>query len=423
MQTIKRKRRVKKSVKVFAIVACLLVIVFTAITVVSFFYKNIVFWGEESVNADAGKYMTNTCLAYYPEGTKKGKQVARDLCRDVDEKTIFDYSSEKMGDYTVYRYSNGTSFVTDANGNDPKLNENITERGQAIISDYLRYTMKSMELDYAYTVAFLDDTYKDTITKDRYTYTLDGEYFVCHFDEYEVDVKIPLSVIGAELGMDVGEVKEYQKPVYVSKNRPAIALTFDDGPSLDDECTTKLLDELYRYDAQATFFCVGRSLGPKTKLIIQDGIEKGMQYGSHTVSHPNLKRLSDTDTIYHEVMDISTWFEEELNYTMSVYRPPEGAYNSTVDATVPLPAILWDIDTEDWKSRDPDAIYKETFKDLFDHAVILMHDIHKTTVEACVDKGIIRDLIDAGYQLVDIDTIAQLRGVELKQGTHLCWGD
>lgn len=418
----RKKRRVRTSVKVFVALMLILIIVITGVIGISFFHKNLVFLGEKSVNADAERYMTNTCLAYYPDGTKKGKEVARELCRDVEEKTIFDYSVEELGEYRVYRYSDGTSFVADQDGNDPKLSDSVSEKGQMIISDYLRYTMKKAELDYAYTTAFLEETYYPTITSDRYSYTLDGESFVCYFEEYDISVAIPIDVIGAELGMDIGEVKDYVKPTYVSDKRPAVAVTFDDGPSLNEECTTKLIAELYKWDAQATFFCVGRNLGPNTKVILADGIQKGMQYGSHTVSHPNLKTVS-AETAYSEVMDIATWFKEELNYEMTLYRPPEGAYNSAVDEAVPLPAILWDVDTEDWKSRDPVAIKEVVKNETFDHAVILMHDIHPTTIEACVDYEIIKYLIDEGYQLVTVDDIARLRGVELVQGTHLCWGD
>ena len=124
-----------------------------------------------------------------------------------------------------------------------------------------------------------------------------------------------------------------------------------------------------------------------------------------------------------EVMDIASWFKEELNYDMHLYRPPEGAYNSAVDEAVPLPAILWDIDTEDWKSRDPKAITDVIKNETFENAVILMHDIHPTTIEACVDEKAIEYLIDEGYQLVNVTELAKIRGVELKQGTHMCWGD
>ena len=50
-----------------------------------------------------------------------------------------------------------------------------------------------------------------------------------------------------------------------------------------------------------------------------------------------------------------------------------------------------------------------------------MHDIYDTTSQALVDHGLIKELINDGYQLVTVDEIAKLRYVELKQGVHLCW--
>ncbi|MDD6005103.1 MAG: hypothetical protein PUC68_05470, partial [Firmicutes bacterium] len=66
-------------------------------------------------------------------------------------------------------------------------------------------------------------------------------------------------------------------------------------------------------------------------------------------------------------------------------------------------------------------IYDEVKKDVFNHAVIIMHDIYDTTSQALVDHGLIKELINDGYQLVTVDEIAKLRNVELKQGVHLCW--
>lgn len=399
----------------------MILLLIVGVITVSFGYRKILFMGVNSVNADAQEYTTNKCLAFYPSGTKKGKEVARNLCKDVEEKTVFDYSEKAMGDYTVYSYENGVTFVADREGNEPRVSS-VSEKGQIVISDYLRYTMKKSELDYAYTSKFLEETYYPEITEDRYTYRFDGDNFIVTFPEYDIDVNIPISVIGVELGMNVGEVEKYVKPRYVSKDRPAIALTFDDGPNKAEDATPKLIAELYKYDSVGTFFVVGANLGPTTKVIIQDGIEKGNEYGSHTVSHPNLTRL-DSSTIYSEVTDIGVWFKDELDYDMFIYRPPEGAYNSTVDEAVPWPAILWDLDTEDWKYRDPEIVNQTIRDEVFDHCVVLMHDLHPTTTQAMVDYGMIKELIDDGYQLVTASELAELRGVELKQGTHLCWGD
>ena len=51
---------------------------------------------------------------------------------------------------------------------------------------------------------------------------------------------------------------------------------------------------------------------------------------------------------------------------------------------------------------------------VFDGAIILMHDIHSTTVDAV--GAIIDDLRAAGYELVTVSEMAKIRGVSLQNG-------
>ena len=84
---------------------------------------------------------------------------------------------------------------------------------------------------------------------------------------------------------------------------------------------------------------------------------------------------------------------------------------------------MWDVDTEDWKkdlnaSKVIASVERYRNQD-WDGAVILMHDIHPTTVEAC--KTLIPELVNAGYQLVTVSELAYLKGVKLEPGKSY-WG-
>ena len=111
----------------------------------------------------------------------------------------------------------------------------------------------------------------------------------------------------------------------------------------------------------------------------------------------------------------------DFDYEVKMYRPPYGFYNSFVDENITLPAILWELDTNDWSSRDADSVYESVFKYLNNHMILLFHDIYDSTGSALSSKGIIERLIDEGYQLVTVSELAKIRGVELTQGTHLGW--
>ncbi len=377
--------------------------------------------GAKSKNFDAKRVRSNDSVAFYPRQAETiGKNFAEKLCENGKKDTVYDYNTYKMKDYYCYDYGNNKTLFLDKNFKEPQLKE-LNDQGKMIISDYLRYKMKADGRQEAYTSNFLEETYYTNLKKEDFEYQFNKESFLCKFKKYDTVVEIPLKYIAKELGLDLGIPQEpYKKPVYIDPDRPMIALTFDDGPSINSDYTNKILDELYKYDANATFYVVGRSLNDDTAPVIKKGIELGNQYGSHSQSHSNLVKLSE-DQMYQEVMSVGDFFKERFNYKITSYRPPYGSYNEKVDSVIPLPAILWNVDSSDWESRNSDAILSKVISGTTDKSVVLMHDIHETSMKAVVDGKMIKTLIDKGYQLVTIDELAKFEGVELAQGVHFCW--
>ena len=76
--------------------------------------------------------------------------------------------------------------------------------------------------------------------------------------------------------------------------------------------------------------------------------------------------------------------------------------------------ILWTVDPEDWKYRNTTTVRANVVSRAFDGAIVLMHDIHGTTVEAVA--GIIDDLRAAGYEFLTVSEMAKERGVVLQNG-------
>ena len=65
-------------------------------------------------------------------------------------------------------------------------------------------------------------------------------------------------------------------------NKKNIYLTFDDGP--DSDITEFVLDELKKYNAKATFFCVGKNV-KQYPTLYRKILEDGHSIGCHTYSH------------------------------------------------------------------------------------------------------------------------------------------
>ena len=85
----------------------------------------------------------------------------------------------------------------------------------------------------------------------------------------------------------------------------------------------------------------------------------------------------------------------------TLYRPPYGNGNEKTTKIFNKSAILWSVDTLDWKHRNKDNVIK-IIKNSgnLDGKVILMHSLYDSTAEAT--KVIIPWLKAQGYQLVTV---------------------
>lgn len=94
-------------------------------------------------------------------------------------------------------------------------------------------------------------------------------------------------------------------------------------------------------------------------------------------------------------------------------RPPYGAINDSVKQNVGLPMILWSVDTLDWKAKStPKTV--ESILSAKDGDIVLLHDIHKTSVDAAIEA--IPKLIEKGFQLVTVSEMAEAKGQKLELG-------
>jgi peptidoglycan/xylan/chitin deacetylase (PgdA/CDA1 family) len=93
-----------------------------------------------------------------------------------------------------------------------------------------------------------------------------------------------------------------------------VYLTFDDGPHPD--VTPQVLELLQRYDAKATFFCVGQNVEryPEIYAQIHAG---GHRVGNHTQHHKNGWK-SDTEAYLKDVAEARQFIDSPL------FRPPYG---------------------------------------------------------------------------------------------------
>ncbi len=200
-----------------------------------------------------------------------------------------------------------------------------------------------------------------------------------------------------------------KEEVAIDPDKPMVALTFDDGPG---PRTMELLNKLEECNARCTFFLVGEMLVnyPDT---LNKMVEIGCELANHTYYHSTLTTLS-TDGINEALDSTSEAIKEITGVEPSLVRPPGGSVNDTVRKTVKAPMILWNIDTEDWKTRNTQSDIEAVMSTLSDGNIILMHDIHTESVDAALQ--LIPMIQEAGYQLVTVSEMAAAKGVDLENG-------
>lgn len=196
------------------------------------------------------------------------------------------------------------------------------------------------------------------------------------------------------------------------KSKPSVALTFDDGP--DGEKTNELLEILRENDARATFFVLGRQ-AQKYPELLKKMVDYDCEIGNHTYSHPNLNSLSEFK--FHEEIDKTNEIIEKATngYRASLMRPPGNNCNNKVKNKLKQPIIQWSIDTLDWKHRNASKTIETVLSRVNDGSIILMHDIHKESIEAA--KVLIPKLIEQGYNLVTVSELAEIKGESLNPHT------
>ncbi len=190
-----------------------------------------------------------------------------------------------------------------------------------------------------------------------------------------------------------------------------IALTFDDGPGPD---TQRLLKTLAAKKVRASFFLLGRNVAARPGVVTAIA-RGGHALGNHTWDHKNLTTLPEPE-LAAQFSRTAGAVRNATGANPTMVRPPYGALNDGVRAWLArsrTPVIMWNVDTLDWKTRSALITTQRALDGARPGAIILMHDIHASTVDAV--PGIIDGLRARGYTLV---TVPQLFGGAAPAGVH-----
>jgi peptidoglycan/xylan/chitin deacetylase (PgdA/CDA1 family) len=144
-------------------------------------------------------------------------------------------------------------------------------------------------------------------------------------------------------------------------------LTFDDGPV--PEITPWVLDELKKYNAKATFFCVGDNIR-KYPQIFERIVAEGHVVGNHSFNHLS-GWATDNISYFHNIRYCASLVNSKY------FRPPYGRIKPTQALFLQrhYKIIMWDVLSGDF---DPSISNEQCYNNVMNNAkqgsIVVFHD-------------------------------------------------
>lgn len=193
-------------------------------------------------------------------------------------------------------------------------------------------------------------------------------------------------------------------------NVKQVAMTFDDGPASH---TTRLLDFLKANDLRVTFFMVGNRMSSFPDIVKREAAE-GHELGYHSYAHQQQTSLSSAQ-IKSDFDKSNQYLKKLTGREFTVWRTPGGGYNDRVLQAVPVPHIMWSVDTLDWKYRNATTVRNSILNNAKDGSIILLHDLHGTSVDGAISA--MKQMQAGDYEFVTVTELLSRKGTPPKAST------
>lgn len=156
------------------------------------------------------------------------------------------------------------------------------------------------------------------------------------------------------------------------EEKNGVFLTFDDGPR--PEVTPWVLDQLDKYNAKATFFCIGKNVELFPELF-KEILDRGHSVGNHSYSH--VKGWGVDAGTYVRDVDLAA----DLIHS-NLYRPPYARIgpNQARVLSERYKIIMWDILSRDYnKNLSGRACVNNVVPYIEPGSIIVFHDSVKSS--------------------------------------------
>ena len=191
----------------------------------------------------------------------------------------------------------------------------------------------------------------------------------------------------------------------VTTSEKVVSLTFDDGPMA--QRTEKVLDVLNKFNAKATFFCIGnRITGNEILLKKIDGA--GHLIGNHSYSHTNLFDLKTTKQMVKDLQSGNEEIKKVIGKDPLFFRPPYGVSTPSLAKAcrkLNFDVIGWNVRSLDTTIKDKQQVVERVVKRIKPGSILLFHDT-VDGVETILEEVLIY-LKNNNYKVVELDQLIQ----------------
>ncbi|MCW3126868.1 MAG: polysaccharide deacetylase [Bacteroidetes bacterium] len=189
------------------------------------------------------------------------------------------------------------------------------------------------------------------------------------------------------------------------RNKPQIAITFDDGPN---DHTAKVLDILKVEKVPATFFCIGQRIKSNESTLSRIQAE-GHLIGNHSFGHKTTFPLQSSGAIAKEIQKCSEAIRSVIHKRPLLFRPPFGVTDPMVASGIKrsgMYSIGWSLRSYDTVIASSDKLLQK-LNTVSNGDVILFHEAGLQT--ANVLSQFIKNARAKGFEIIPLD---QLLGIQ-----------
>ena len=188
-----------------------------------------------------------------------------------------------------------------------------------------------------------------------------------------------------------------------------IALTFDDGPN---ENTLEILKVLEKYQAKATFFCIGKNVEANPE-ILKKIVSDGHIVANHSYSHSHFIDFYRKNRMIQELDATDAIIEKLTGKKVQFFRPPYGVTNPSIRRALEVTkhkVIGWNIRSLDGIISNKKIILNRILKRIAPGAIVLLHDTKPETVH--VLEQLLLIAAEKKYEIVSIEQLLNLNAYE-----------